>query len=842
MKDIKYIVLYSILLTTFNGFFCKLLAQQEMKKNVSKEDYHLWGKVHISALSPSGDWVAYRTVYEKGDTLFVKNIPTGNKVVLPGGSGGAFFGDSHFIYTLPNHKYSVHELAKGSAIENIDRYQISADGKYLITQAGTSLQVRDHKLRLVGSADDIDFWSVNPCRNIIAYSTGTAGGQILRLLDIERNKERLVSRGAFKSILWDKAGRYLAFLQTNVNWDTFWPALFALQENRLAGYRVSGDLNISFPEGMDAIERISEDGKSIYCSRMLPIPAVESTPEVWRSQATLYFPKSQLLSSENTILQHYRWDVDSNALHYLDGTDNAVLDFFATGNFYVFQAPDTEVASFQTYPRVVYSVGSSENTKWIVMAKFSSDPASYDISAVNDHLVYFKGGSWFLYDPATNRQFEIPPQPGSSWCTDDQARPPVRPYGVAGWSSDGKSVLIYDRWDIWKVDIESQKAEKITDVKSQDKSARLVPNTYTDKIISLQSGFAIEMFCFANGAREYFISTHKRKLLPVATGICINDQLSFNKNNKYVYRTQTFERPPDISFTDLNTGETKIVYKSNKHQKDYFWGKATQLHYKNQRGNEMKAALLYPAGYRPGTSYPMVVKVYESLSSEYLQYQVPTMYNEDGFNPSNYTLNGYVVLLPDIRYDIGNPGKSAAISVAAAVDAAVATGAVDKDKIGLIGHSFGGYEVNYIIGADTHFAAAVSGAGVSETVGWYFSTGEDMAESQAWRFEDQQFRMGKTFFEDREGYIENSPLFQSENIQTPLLLWCGKEDPTVNWQQSVLMFNALRRLGRQSILLAYQDEYHVIGKKANQSDLTTRIEEWFGHYLKGTQCPLWVEK
>lgn len=283
------------------------------------------------------------------------------------------------------------------------------------------------------------------------------------------------------------------------------------------------------------------------------------------------------------------------------------------------------------------------------------------------------------------------------------------------------------------------------------------------------------------------------------------------------------------------------IYQSNPQHYGYKWGKSEMIHYSDSNGNQLQGALFYPSRYEPGKKYPMIVYIYQSMSGRLRQYKNPSVYSQDGFNHTNYTLDGYFVLLPDIYYEIGNPGKSARDCITAAVDTVLTKGDVDGKRMGLIGHSFGGYETNLVIGLTDIFAAAVSGAGISDTVGWYFTIGQDTMEPEAWRFENQQFRMGKSFYENKKGYIDNSPIMHAGAIRTPLLLWCGKEDTAVDMRQSIAMHLALRRLNKKNALLAYPGQGHAITDKQLQKDLSIKIKEWFSHFLQGGKAPDWGE-
>jgi len=161
--------------------------------------------------------------------------------------------------------------------------------------------------------------------------------------------------------------------------------------------------------------------------------------------------------------------------------------------------------------------------------------------------------------------------------------------------------------------------------------------------------------------------------------------------------------------------------------------------------------------------------------------------------------------------------------------------------MGIYGHSFGGFETNYIITQTSRFKTAISSAGVADAISNYLNYSFEYNRPDSWRFETQQWRLGKSFFDNQEMYIKNSPIYHAKNINTPLLLITGKEDYVVNWQQSLYMFTALKRLQKEVYLLLYNQEGHSIGKKENQMDVSTKIKQWFDYYLKNKEKPNWMK-
>ena len=197
--------------------------------------------------------------------------------------------------------------------------------------------------------------------------------------------------------------------------------------------------------------------------------------------------------------------------------------------------------------------------------------------------------------------------------------------------------------------------------------------------------------------------------------------------------------------------------------------------------------------------------------------------------------------MPDILYELGSPGDSALECVSAGVEEVLKLKVINPSRIGLTGHSFGGYETTYIVGKSKLFAAAVGGAAQTDLVSCYLGVSDGYKKPEFWRFEDYSNRMGKTLFEDWDNYIYNSPVSNAGKIETPLLLWTGDKDGSVAPTQSMELYLALRRLEKEVVLLRYKEESHSITNELKQMDLTLKILDWFNHYLKDMPSQSWMK-
>ena len=310
-------------------------------------------------------------------------------------------------------------------------------------------------------------------------------------------------------------------------------------------------------------------------------------------------------------------------------------------------------------------------------------------------------------------------------------------------------------------------------------------------------------------------------------------------NEVFVYHKERFNQPEYIVAYSLKNEKSETIFQSNSHYKTYQWGTTKLIHFENSKGENLSGTVRYPVNYNKDSLYPMVVHVYQKQSQYLNQYKNPSMRNGAGFNPTNLMLKGYVVFMPDINYTIGEPGFSALDCIESGVKKVIEIASVNPHKIGLIGHSFGGYETLFSIGNSKIFATAIAGASIGSYPMEYLYLA-DKSILNYYMFEHFQLRMGKSLFDDYQGYLDNSPLYHAKEIETPLLLWSGKADFHVNYYQSLSFHLAMKRLKKSNTLLLYPGASHVLSKSSDQKDLTHRVEQWFGHYLKGEEKQDWM--
>jgi dipeptidyl aminopeptidase/acylaminoacyl peptidase len=252
----------------------------------------------------------------------------------------------------------------------------------------------------------------------------------------------------------------------------------------------------------------------------------------------------------------------------------------------------------------------------------------------------------------------------------------------------------------------------------------------------------------------------------------------------------------------------------------------------------MQGVLIKPGNYKPGERYPVLVYYYRFMSDRLYSFNQVKINHRPCF--PFYAGNGYAVFLPDIRFDIGDPGYAATKCLVPGVQKLIDMGIADPDGIALHGHSWSGYQTAFVITQTNIFACAIAGAPVSNMTSAYSGIRLESGLARQMQYEQGQSRIGGSLWEYPERYIRNSPVFFADMIHTPLLIQFGDVDGAVPWQQGIELYLAMRRLEKDCVFLQYRGEPHHLGKYPNKLDYTLKFKEYLDHYCKGEPAPDWL--
>jgi dienelactone hydrolase len=417
------------------------------------------------------------------------------------------------------------------------------------------------------------------------------------------------------------------------------------------------------------------------------------------------------------------------------------------------------------------------------------------------------------------------------------------PYGLAGWSTDDGQVLLYDRYDLWQVAPESGTARNLTDGlgRREQVQFRLVRLDPREKTINLGKPLLLRAENLRTRDTGFYRlqpgSGPPERLIMAAKNF--GPPIKAKNADVLALPVSSFSEFPDLHITTSAFKGLTKVGDANPQKAGLLWGKAELVSFRSLDGVAMQGVLIKPENFDPKKKYPLLVYIYERLSHTLHQFVDPRP--GTSINLSYYASNGYVVFLPDIAYKVGYPGQSALKCVLPGVQAVVERGFVDEKAIGIQGHSWGGYQIAYMVTQTDRFKAAAAGAPVANMTSAYGGIRWGTGLPRQFQYERTQSRIGGSLWEYPLRFVENSPLFMADRVRTPLLMLHNDEDDAVPWQQGIEYFLALRRLGKEAYLFNYPGELHGLRKRANQKDYTVRLQQFFDHHLRGAPRPAWMQ-
>ncbi|MEZ4910393.1 MAG: prolyl oligopeptidase family serine peptidase [Saprospiraceae bacterium] len=417
--------------------------------------------------------------------------------------------------------------------------------------------------------------------------------------------------------------------------------------------------------------------------------------------------------------------------------------------------------------------------------------------------------------------------------------------GIAGWMENDEALLVYDENDIWKVDpLYPDAAIPLTDGKPNNLVFRLLGGQQPYHYIPKSTSILLYAFNELKKNNSYYslnLLTGQLTLVKESEKNLASTIIKAKSSPWLIFTEEDFHTFPDLYLSDTTFKSIEKISDANPFQKNFAWGKDTLVQWKNYKGNKNQGIFFYPANFDPNKKYPLIVNFYEKSSNELHRHRAPYAHRST-INYTYYTNNGYCVFNPDISYTVGQPGQDCYDAVMSGVDSLVRLGFIDSTKMGLQGHSWGGYQVAYLLTQTGRFACAESGAPVVNMISAYGGIRWGTGMSRMFQYEKTQSRLGKTLWEDEARFIRNSPIFYIDSVTTPVLILHNDDDGAVPWYQGIEYYMALRRLNKPAWLLNYNKEPHWPVKWQNRLDFNIRMQQFFDYYLKNQPLPRWMKE
>ncbi len=697
---------------------------------------------------------------------------------------------------------------------------------------------------------------------------GKGNGAGVLVIDLEKNRRNEIfsGKGRFRQLTITKDGKRAAFLVSADVKDK------SGNEFSLFWWNGSGNARLAANQGTPGIPEkwiINENGQLAFGEK---------------SQRLFFGTSPEYKIKDTTVLDEDRPNVD--VWHYAEGklhtvqviarerdmkkTYTAVFhcDRKTVVQLATPEMPDTrlidkgdspDILAFSNLPYQLESMWEGGNTGtdyWLVdifTGKARKIKENYRAriqpSPAGKYLYWYHSpdSSWYSYSVADGKEYRLT-SPSVLPCHNELHDVPDLPpsYPSAGWLKDDRAFLISDRYDIWSLDPAGKTPPANITINGREKKitySLLNLDPENDYINPSDLQYLAVFDENSKGSAFYSLDLKKKNAPGFLSGgnYQYGRPIKARKGSEIIYTTETFGLFPDYYLSDLSfSGKIKLT-NANPGQKDFLWGTAELVKWTSLDGRETEGLLYKPENFDPYRKYPMIVNFYEKSSSGLFSHRIPEP-GRSTIDYHYYTSNGYLVFNPDIHYKDGYPGQSAYNCVIPGIMSLIEKGFVDEKHIGAQGHSWGGYQVAYLATRTDLFAAIESGAPVVNMYSAYGGIRWETGLNRSFQYEHQQSRIGATIWEAPHIYWENSPLFFTDKVNTPILIMANDKDGHVPWYQGIEYFIALRRLGKPAWLLNYTGEPHWPLKHPNKVDFQKRMSQFFAHYLKGEPMPQWMKE
>ncbi len=535
------------------------------------------------------------------------------------------------------------------------------------------------------------------------------------------------------------------------------------------------------------------------------------------------------------------YHIDQNRLVILADEDVPDLTPSPKGNYALASSslPYTKRITWEGWFRDIYVVNLLDGEKTLVTSEHQDVAA---LSPGGRFLLFFDDGHWHSYDVEAGTTRNITRNIDVPFYNETMDRPvPPSSYRTAGWLDDGESVLIYDRYDIWRANLRTGNMVNMTNGEGRSTETVFRVRRLDDEpLIGSREELYLEGYNERTKERALWSARVDRQgvNLLLDEGRNLRFRLLSGDERTIVYTRESYDEFPDLWVTNRRFRNPVKVSDLGSQIEPFNWGTAELVSFKSADGVPLDGIVIKPGDYDPSKRYPVFVYYYEQFSQRLHDFNQTVINHRPSFG--YYASNGYVIFLPDIHFKIGRPGMSAVNALVPGVQKLVEMGIADPGAIGLHGHSWSGYMTAYVVTQTDIFRAAIAGAPVSNMTSAYGGIRWGSGLARQFQYETGQSRLGSSIFDRRYLYIENSPLFYSHEINTPLLIMHGDVDEAVPWEQSIELYLAMRRAGKDIIFLQYRDEPHHPQKYPNKVDYTIRMKEYFDHHLRGYDPADWI--
>ena len=892
------------ILLFFMVFLCMKTSAQ--KKELDHTVYDSWQSIRETSFHPQGKYIIYAIVPQEGDGRFIiRNVKTGNELNIARATQAVFTENGEYLVAkikpsfietrkakidkkkadeMPKDSLVIVELATNTIqkIPSVKSFQLAEHGNdmmvYLkdkkgdINKEGSDLVMRDLSSAKEKTFSNISQYLIHPkAMGVVMYQVKTKlkESQIL-LATIADTNTKVLTKQVYTAtnFIWDEEGRQLAYLVEKDSADK------ALQKNYyLAYYTPSLETAISifdksnktiptnYTIGGDRKMKFSKSGNKLEFGVQPILPTKDTSlpdfdrvsVDIWHYNDPIIQP-AQLKALESTLKSTelvFLNTQNKNTIYLGKIKDRDLMTTAEGDGAIVYATIDSSyllASQWQGFSlKDIYAIATNDGQRKLIQKEWKGNlmSASYDGNA----LLYYDEPQkkYFAYNATTGKTIQIAKDIKTSLFDEENDLPDdPNAYGIAKWMDNNQEVLMYDRYDIWLVDVNGIKAsKKLTNGRMNKIISRFIETdaerkTLAKNAILLIKGYSevdkselISTLNLADGAFNLInqVPMHFTTIVGAShsNDIAVMQEDEVKSPNLYLYTLAATKQNP-TSIATINT-----------QQANYNWMSSQIVKWKAYTGKMAEGVLYLPENFDAKKKYPMIVYFYERSNQTLHNYLAPAP-TPSRLNIPFFASRGYIVFVPDIWYTRGYPGQSAYDYILSGTRAMIQKGFVDSTKVGLQGQSWGGYQIAYLITKTNLYAAAWAGAPVVNMTSAYSGIRWGPGISRQFQYEKSQTRLGASLWERPDLYIKNSPLFSLPNIKTPLVIMSNDADDAVPWYQGIEMYSDMKRLNKKVWLLVYNNEAHNLVERKNRKDIQIREQQFFDTYLKGAPMPEWLSK
>ena len=441
--------------------------------------------------------------------------------------------------------------------------------------------------------------------------------------------------------------------------------------------------------------------------------------EVWTTEDPMLYTMQEIQKKrlENKTFQVY-FDIENRSFHPLENETYDRITRSVKGNGRYFMATNNqsyqkEITWKGSSLTDVYLIDAENGEEWMVARGMKGNPS---FSPAGRYLYWYDSSQedWLIYNIAERKNVNLTSTTDISFANELHDQPTeARSYRSAGWTENDSDFLINDRYDIWSFDpLENRIPTKLTNNRISKISSRVIKvDREKDYVEEKALVYIFDEKTKNSGYANLNTRTGESEVIEIGPFSYGRSIVKAKEDNALVFTKQSFEVFPDLIITDETFKEQRVVTEANPQQSEYTWGSIELFEWEDYDGQAVQGLLVKPEDFDPRKKYPVIVNFYERSSDGLFRHRAPEPHRST-INYSYYANKGYVIFNPDISYKIGAPGESCYNAVMSGVEALAKNQFVDKQRIGLQGHSWGGYQIAYLLNKTDKFKCAESGAPV----------------------------------------------------------------------------------------------------------------------------------